>query len=68
MYNSMCKELKLILGGGPGSKNRAESREMKIEPSSVEDGVVEAGEEEEVVEQVVGSGVNRMICFADCFS
>ena len=39
MYNSMCRELKLILGGGPGSKNRAETREVKIEPSSVEDGV-----------------------------
>ena len=39
MYDSMCKELKLILGGGPGSKYNVETREVKMEHASGEDDV-----------------------------
>ena len=38
MYDNMCKELKLILGGGPGAKS-GEFNKVKMEASFAEDGV-----------------------------
>ena len=39
MFTDMCKQLKLIVGGGPGSvKSSSQAGKMKIEASSEEEG------------------------------
>ena len=39
MYDNICRELKLILGGGPGAKKKCEASEVLLEASFAEDGV-----------------------------
>jgi transposase InsO family protein len=51
MFNDMCNHLKLILGGGPGSRNSKMAGQVKVEPSSEEEGVFFTSSGERLVKE-----------------
>ena len=50
MFDNMCKEIKLVLGGGPGT-NQMAGEAMKVEPSLGEEGVFVASSGERFVRE-----------------